>query len=103
MAEWVYERPQIQIEDTHRSQVQIPLGETIYVMERNSNFGIEVCFALNCTLKYCRISHEIKCTLRVKNCLYLDVELFFKLMTKWKRSAIQLLPICLAMIVVIGL
>ena len=54
----------------------------IYVRERNSNFGIEDCFALNCTLKYCCISQEKKRTLRVKNCLYFDVELFLELMTK---------------------
>ena len=55
----------------------------IYVTERNSNFGIVDCFALNCTLKYCRISQGKKHTLRVKNCLYFDVELFLELMTKF--------------------
>ena len=52
----------------------------IYVTERNSNFGIEDCFTLNCNLKYCCISHEIKRTSRIKNRLYFDVELIFKLM-----------------------
>ena len=33
---------------------------TINVTERRSNFGIEDCFALNCNLMYCPISHEIK-------------------------------------------
>ena len=46
----------------------------IYVTERRSNFGIQDCFALNCNLKYCRISHEMKRTLRVNNRLYFDVE-----------------------------
>ena len=40
--------------------------KTIYVTERISNFVIEDCFALNCNLKYCRISQEKKRTLRVK-------------------------------------
>ena len=54
----------------------------MHVTERYCNFGIEDCFALNCTLKYCRISQEKKHTLRVKNCLYFDVELFLELMLK---------------------
>ena len=52
-------------------------------MGRISNFVIEDCFALNCTLKYCRLSQEKKRTLRVKNCLYFDVELFLEVMTKF--------------------
>ena len=39
----------------------------IYVTVRNSNFGIEDCFALNRTLKYCNIPQEKERTLRVKN------------------------------------
>ena len=54
----------------------------MYVAERNSNFGIEDCFTLNCTLKYCCIPQEKERTLRVKNCLYFNIELFLKLMTK---------------------
>ena len=38
----------------------------IYVTDESCNFGIEDCLALNCTLKCCRISHEMKRTLRVK-------------------------------------
>ena len=52
------------------------------VTERNFNFGIEDCFSLNFTLKHCRISQGKKRTLRVKNCLYFDVELFLELVTK---------------------
>ena len=32
----------------------------ICVMDESCNFGIEDCLALNCNLKYCRISQEIK-------------------------------------------
>ena len=32
--------------------------QCIHVTERSSNFDIEDYFALNCTLKYCRISQE---------------------------------------------
>ena len=39
----------------------------MYVTERNYNFGIEDCFALNRTLKYCRIPQEKERTIRVKN------------------------------------
>ena len=39
----------------------------INVTERNSNFGIKVCFALNRTLKNCCIPQEKERTLRVKN------------------------------------
>ena len=34
--------------------------DVIYVTDESSDFGIEECLALNCNLKYCRISHEIK-------------------------------------------
>ena len=54
----------------------------MYVTERISNFVIEDCFVINCTLKFCCISQEKKRTLRVKNCLYFGVELFLELMTK---------------------
>ena len=59
-----------------------PLHYIIYVTDESCNFGIEDCLTLNCTLKYCLLSHEMKHALRVKNCLYFDVELIFKLMTK---------------------
>ena len=65
------------------------VGQTFAVVRRVNNLcygkelGIEDCFTLNCTLKYCRISQERKRTLRVKNCLYFDVELFLELMTKF--------------------
>ena len=36
---------------------------SIYVTVRNFNFGIEDCFALDCTLKCCRISQEKKRTI----------------------------------------
>ena len=60
----------------------------MYVTERNSNFGIEDCFALNRTLKFCCIPQGKRRTLRVKNCLYFDTELFFELMTKlfWRYT-----------------
>ena len=38
----------------------------VHVTDERSNFGIEDCLALNCSLKYCLISHEMKRTLRVK-------------------------------------
>ena len=55
------------------------------VTERNFNFRIEDCFALNRTLKYCCSPQEKERTLRVKNCLYFDIELFLELMTKLCR------------------
>ena len=54
----------------------------MHVTERMSDFALENCFALNCTLKLCSVSQEKKRTLRVKNCLYFDVEWFHKLMIK---------------------
>ena len=57
----------------------LPLS--MYVAERISRFGLEDCFALNCTLKCNCSSREEKRTLRVKNCLYFDVVLFLELMT----------------------
>ena len=47
---------------------------------------LEDCFTLNCTLKLTCRSQEKKRTLRVKNCLYFDVELFLELMTNIVRS-----------------
>ena len=44
----------------------------MYVRERNSNFGIEDCFALNRTLKYCHIPQEKERTLRVKIIIVVD-------------------------------
>ena len=39
---------------------------SIYVTEKNCNFDVEDCLALNCTLKYFCISPEKERTLRVK-------------------------------------
>ena len=64
----------------------------MYVTVRNSNFGIEDCFALNRTLKYCSISQEKECTLRVKNCLYFDVELFTLMVCLWLVIAYGFIP-----------
>ena len=51
---------------------------------------LEDCFTLNCTLKFICSSQEKKRTLRVKNCLYLDVGMFLQLMTKIVRRYLDI-------------
>ena len=58
----------------------------IYVTDRNCNFEVEDCSALNCNLSSLIVfPKEKRRTLRVKNCLFFDVELFLKLMTSLFR------------------